>query len=104
MQFFDLPIAHCADVLCVDLPLAGSGAGAEGAVGSGFGWRAREPGRAGKEDRVSGDDGGVVTDPGSGDVYMVVCDQGLWKSTDLGKTFARVIRTRSAGGARPGLR
>jgi hypothetical protein len=33
---------------------------------------------------------GVAVDPGSGDVYMVVCDQGLWKSTDAGKTFARV--------------
>lgn len=33
---------------------------------------------------------GVTVDPSNGDVYMVVCDQGLWKSTDAGKTFARV--------------
>lgn len=33
---------------------------------------------------------GVTVDPSSGDVYMVVCDQGLWKSTDLGKTFTRI--------------
>lgn len=33
---------------------------------------------------------GVTVDPSSGDVYMVVCDLGLWKSTDAGKTFARV--------------
>jgi hypothetical protein len=33
---------------------------------------------------------GVTTDPAPGDVYMVVCDQGLWKSVDEGKTFARV--------------
>ena len=33
---------------------------------------------------------GVTVDPSTGDIYMVVCDQGLWKSTDAGKTFARV--------------
>ena len=33
---------------------------------------------------------GVTVDPSNGDVYMVVCDQGLWKSTDAGKSFARV--------------
>jgi photosystem II stability/assembly factor-like uncharacterized protein len=33
---------------------------------------------------------GVTVDPSSGDVYMVVCDQGLWKSSDAGKTFTRV--------------
>jgi photosystem II stability/assembly factor-like uncharacterized protein len=33
---------------------------------------------------------GVTVDPATGDVYMVVCDQGLWKSTDGGKSFARV--------------
>jgi hypothetical protein len=33
---------------------------------------------------------GVVVDRISGDVFMVVSDQGLWKSTDHGATFARV--------------
>ena len=33
---------------------------------------------------------GVVVDHVSGDVFMVVSDQGLWKSSDHGKTFARV--------------
>ncbi|MEX2213146.1 MAG: hypothetical protein WD768_03395 [Phycisphaeraceae bacterium] len=33
---------------------------------------------------------GVTVDPTTGEVYMVVCDQGLWKSSDHGKTFARV--------------
>lgn len=33
---------------------------------------------------------GVIVDPTTGDVYMVICDNGLWKSTDQGKTFARV--------------
>jgi photosystem II stability/assembly factor-like uncharacterized protein len=33
---------------------------------------------------------GVTVDPATGDVYMVVCDNGLWKSTDHGKTFARI--------------
>ena len=33
---------------------------------------------------------GVAVDPSSGDLYVVVCDQGLWKSTDKGETFTRV--------------
>lgn len=33
---------------------------------------------------------GVVVNPSNGDVYMVVPDNGLWKSTDQGKTFVRV--------------
>ena len=33
---------------------------------------------------------GVAVDPAGGDVYMVVTGQGVWKSADQGKTFARV--------------
>ena len=33
---------------------------------------------------------GVAVDPATGDVFMVVPDQGIWKSTNHGKTFARV--------------
>lgn len=33
---------------------------------------------------------GVTVDPATGDVYMVVPDQGLWKSSDRGATFVRV--------------
>src|SRR4051794_7133543 len=33
---------------------------------------------------------GVAVDPSNGDVYMVVSDQGMWKSTDKGETFTRV--------------
>jgi photosystem II stability/assembly factor-like uncharacterized protein len=33
---------------------------------------------------------GVTVDPATGDVYLVVPDQGLWKSTDHGETFARI--------------
>ena len=32
---------------------------------------------------------GVVVDRASGDVFMVVSDQGLWRSSDRGATFAR---------------
>ena len=38
----------------------------------------------------AGPTAGVTVDPASGDVFMVVSDQGLWKSSDQGKTFARV--------------
>jgi len=34
--------------------------------------------------------GGVTVDPASGDVYMVVCDLGIWKSSDKGESFERV--------------
>lgn len=33
---------------------------------------------------------GVTVDPTTGDLFMVVPDQGIWKSTDHGNTFARV--------------
>jgi photosystem II stability/assembly factor-like uncharacterized protein len=33
---------------------------------------------------------GVAVDPATGDVYMVIPDQGIWKSTDKGETFERV--------------
>jgi hypothetical protein len=32
---------------------------------------------------------GVAVDRASGDVFMVVCDQGIWKSSDKGATFER---------------
>jgi photosystem II stability/assembly factor-like uncharacterized protein len=38
----------------------------------------------------AGPTAGVVADRLSGDVFMVVNDQGLWKSADHGATFARV--------------
>jgi photosystem II stability/assembly factor-like uncharacterized protein len=37
----------------------------------------------------AGPTAGVVVDPASGDVFMVVNDQGLWRSNDHGATFAR---------------
>ncbi len=33
---------------------------------------------------------GVVVDRANGDVFMVVSDNGIWRSSDHGKTFARV--------------
>jgi len=38
----------------------------------------------------AGPTAGVVVDRVSGDVFMVVNDQGLWKSTNHGESFARV--------------
>lgn len=40
---------------------------------------------------------GVAVDPVSGDAYLVVAGQGIWKSTDTGKTFARVDGGRVGG-------
>jgi photosystem II stability/assembly factor-like uncharacterized protein len=36
-----------------------------------------------------GGSAGVAVDPATGDVFMVVPGQGLWKSSDQGETFAR---------------
>ncbi len=47
-------------------------------------------GREGKKIGWPGLTGGVGVDPTNGDVYMMVCDNGLWKSTDQGKNFERV--------------
>jgi photosystem II stability/assembly factor-like uncharacterized protein len=43
----------------------------------------------GKKPAWPGMTGGIAVDRVSGDVYMVVCGQGLWKSIDHGKTFER---------------
>jgi photosystem II stability/assembly factor-like uncharacterized protein len=45
----------------------------------------------------AGPTAGVVADPASGDVFMVVNDQGLWKSSDHGATFARCDGTNIGG-------
>ena len=39
---------------------------------------------------IYGPTAGVAVDRASGDVFMIVNDQGLWKSADHGGTFARV--------------
>jgi photosystem II stability/assembly factor-like uncharacterized protein len=37
-----------------------------------------------------GETAGVTVDPATGDAFMIVTGQGIWKSTDAGKTFNRV--------------
>src|SRR4029434_2544111 len=37
----------------------------------------------------AGPTAGIVVDRASGDVFLVVSDQGLWRSSDHGVTFAR---------------
>ena len=44
----------------------------------------------GKKPGYPGQTAGVVCDATSGDVFLVVAGQGLWKSSDHGATFARV--------------
>jgi photosystem II stability/assembly factor-like uncharacterized protein len=45
--------------------------------------------RDGKKTDWPGDTAGVVVDPSTGDVYMIVAGQGVWKSVDRAKTFER---------------
>ncbi|MDB5335606.1 MAG: BNR/Asp-box repeat protein [Planctomycetaceae bacterium] len=45
---------------------------------------------AGQKTAWPGETAGVTVDPASGDVYLIVTGLGVWKSTDIGKTFARV--------------
>lgn len=44
----------------------------------------------GKTIGYPGGTAGVAVNPGNGDVFMVVPDNGLWQSSDQGKTFVRV--------------
>ncbi len=43
----------------------------------------------GKKTDWPGETAGVVVDPSTGDVYMIVAGQGVWKSVDRAKTFER---------------
>ncbi|MEY2408439.1 MAG: hypothetical protein QOF48_1109, partial [Verrucomicrobiota bacterium] len=45
----------------------------------------------------AGPTAGVTVDRISGEVFMVVNDQGLWKSSDQGATFVRVDGTNIGG-------
>ena len=44
---------------------------------------------AGKKIGYPGQSAGVAVDPSTGDVYMIIPDQGIWKSSDRGATFTR---------------
>ena len=46
---------------------------------------------------------GVGVDRTTGDVYMIVSDQGLWKSADKGKTFALLAEAKAGGRAETGF-
>ncbi len=52
---------------------------------------------AGKKIGYPGTTAGVSVDPANGDVYMIVPDQGIWKSSDQGKTFARADKGEIGG-------
>jgi len=45
---------------------------------------------AGKKPAWPGKTAGIAVDRTTGDVFMVIPDQGMWKSDDRGETFARV--------------
>ena len=57
--------------------------------------------KEGKKIGYPGLTAGVTCDPATGDVYMVVCDQGLWLSGDGGKTFASFALPSTMSGRRP---
>ncbi|HEV8292641.1 MAG TPA: hypothetical protein VGP94_11990, partial [Tepidisphaeraceae bacterium] len=44
-----------------------------------------------------GQTAGVAVDPANGDMYMIIPDQGIWKSTDRGATFARADKGEIGG-------
>lgn len=44
---------------------------------------------AGKKIAWPGQSAGVAVDPSTGDVYMIIPDQGIWKSSNRGATFSR---------------
>jgi hypothetical protein len=46
---------------------------------------------------------GVTVDPSNGDLYMVVPDQGLWKSANHGKSFARIDNSAIGGRCETGF-
>jgi hypothetical protein len=46
---------------------------------------------------------GVTVDPATGEVYMCVPDQGLWKSTDHGDTFVRADKGEIGGRCETGF-
>ena len=59
--------------------------------------------KEGKKIGYPGLTAGITVDPGNGDVYMVVCDQGLWKSTDRGQSFARIDKNTIGGRCETGF-
>jgi hypothetical protein len=90
-------------LLCPALGLAGPAAADAGK------WVAISDGvleqlqKQGKKIGYPGQTAGVATDPITGDVYMAICDQGLWKSTDVGKTFARIDAGKIGGRCETGF-
>src|SRR2546423_10382432 len=52
---------------------------------------------AGKKIAWPGQTAGVVVDTANGDVYMIIPDQGIWKSSDRGTTFTRADKGEIGG-------
>jgi photosystem II stability/assembly factor-like uncharacterized protein len=59
--------------------------------------------REGKKVAWPGKTAGVAVDRVTGDVFMVVPDQGIWKSSDRGATFARADRGQIGGRCETGF-
>jgi photosystem II stability/assembly factor-like uncharacterized protein len=79
--------------LLASLSIHSSSAGAEEEAGK---WVVISEGvttelkNAGKKIGYPGLTAGVAVDRTTGDLFMVICDLGIWKSSDQGQTFARV--------------
>lgn len=59
-----------------------------------------------KESKVfpfPGKTGGVTVDRTNGDVYLAICGNGIWKSSDQGKTYVRIDRETVGGRAETGF-
>ena len=58
---------------------------------------------AGKKIGYPGLTAGISVDPANGDVYMIVPDNGIWKSTDQGATFVRADKGEIGGRCETGF-
>ena len=59
--------------------------------------------KEGKKIGYPGLTAGIAVDPSNGDVFMVVCDQGIWKSSDGGKSFSRADKGAVGGRCETGF-
>ncbi|MCY3019847.1 MAG: hypothetical protein NTW87_12570 [Planctomycetota bacterium] len=76
----------CTTVLCAGETVAG-GKGTWAVISDGV---IQQLEKDGKKPAWPGQSAGIAADRTTGDVYMIVAGQGIWRSSDLGATFERL--------------